>query len=40
MITTIEDLEFYLNADRIALHKDYKKPKLFSDEIWKFQIYL
>lgn len=40
MISTRNDLKFYLEADRIALSKKYCKPKLFSDEIWKFQIYL
>lgn len=40
MILTMENLKFYLEADRIALNKKYKKPKIFSDEIWRFQIYL
>ncbi len=40
MITDKESLSFYLAADRFALGKTRKHPKLFSDEIWKFQILL
>lgn len=40
MITDKETLAFYLAADRFALGKKRKHPRLFSDEIWKFQIFL
>lgn len=38
MIKTKEDLNYYLECDRIALGRKQKKPSLFGDEIWKFQI--
>ena len=37
VIQTKDDYLFYLEADRIALHMERKKPRLFNDEIWKFQ---
>ena len=40
MITDKDSLAFYLAADRFALGKTRKHPRLFSDEIWKFQILL
>lgn len=40
MITDKETLKFYLDADRFALGKSRKRPRLFSDEIWKFEILL
>ena len=40
MITDKDSLAFYLAADRFALGKTRKHPRLFSDEIWKFQIIL
>ncbi len=40
MITDKETLAFYLAADKYALGKKSKHPRLFSDEIWKFQILL
>ena len=40
MIIDKETLAFYLAADRFALGKTRKHPRLFSDEIWKFQIFL
>lgn len=40
MIKTKSDLKFYLEADRIALGKNYLKPKFFTDYIWRFQIVL
>lgn len=40
MILSKQDLDFYLEADRLALRKKYKRPKIFGDEIWKFQIAL
>jgi len=41
MIKTKKDLKYYLERDAVALYCDLKKrPKLFSDEIWKFQISL
>ncbi len=42
MIQSKEDLYTYLNADKIALNVDpaQKKPRLFRDEVWRFQIAL
>jgi len=40
MITNKDSLAFYLAADRFALGKTRRHPRLFSDEIWKFQILL
>lgn len=40
MIITKKDLRFYLEADKVALRKKIQRPKIFSDEIWKFQILL
>lgn len=41
MIESKKDLEYYLEMDKIALHYDgYSRPRLFKDEIWKFQILL
>lgn len=40
MIKTKEELKYYLECDRIALGKNRRKPSLFGDEIWKFQICL
>ncbi len=40
MITDKETLAFYLAADKFALGKKRKAPRLLSDEIWKFQILL
>lgn len=37
MITTKNELKFYLECDRLALGTDRKKPKVFGDEIWKFE---
>jgi len=38
MINNKETLINYLEKDKMALYKTYKKPKLIGDEIWKFQI--
>lgn len=38
MINDKETLINYLEKDKLALYKTYKKPKLIGDEIWKFQI--
>ena len=38
MIQSKEDLLYYLECDRIALDKKYKKPRLVVDVIWKYQI--
>lgn len=38
MILTKKDLRRYLECDRIAIGKKYKKPKMFVDRLWKFQI--
>lgn len=41
MIATKKELEYYLERDAIALRaRERKRPKLFGDEIWKFQITL
>ncbi|MGA3290224.1 MAG: serine acetyltransferase [Candidatus Bathyarchaeia archaeon] len=37
MINSKEDYLFYLAADRIALRARFPHPRLFNDEIWKFQ---
>lgn len=39
MIQSKDDLRYYLEQDRIALMKE-GRPKLFRDEIWRFQIVL
>lgn len=31
------DYHFYLEADRIALNQSRRRPRLFADEIWKFE---
>ena len=41
MITTKKELKYYLKQDAIALKKSNKKrPSIFGDEVWKFQILL
>lgn len=40
MITNKKELYEYLQEDRIALGYSKKRPRLFSDEIWKFEIAL
>lgn len=40
MITTKKDLRYYLSQDALALRHNKKRPALFGDEIWKFQITL
>ena len=41
MIKTKSDLKYYLQQDAIALgYKNRKRPGLFGDEVWKFQIIL
>lgn len=37
MIKTKEDLKRYLESDKKALGINRKKPKFFSDEVWKFE---
>lgn len=37
MIRSKADYLLYLEADRVALNLHRKRPKLFGDEIWKFQ---
>lgn len=36
-IKSKRDYDLYIEADRLALGKKYKRPKLIGDEIWKFQ---
>ncbi|MGN9056324.1 serine O-acetyltransferase [Bariatricus sp. HCP28S3_A7] len=41
MITSKKDLYEYMYQDKIALYrKNAKRPKLFSDDLWKYQIVL
>ena len=37
MIKTKDDLMYYLECDRIALGISYKRPRIFTDEVWRFQ---
>ncbi len=38
MISSYSELQYYLECDRIALERKNKKPPIFGDDIWKFQI--
>lgn len=38
MIRNKEELIYYLDCDRIALDKPYKRPRIFHDAIWSYQI--
>lgn len=38
MISSKKELQYYLECDRIALGKKVKKPTIFGDDIWKYQI--
>ena len=38
MIESNKDYKYYLYCDKIALGKNYNRPKFFGDEIWKFEI--
>lgn len=40
MIQSKEDLKEYLVMDKIALNCTRRRPKLFSDEIWRFEVVL
>ncbi len=40
MIKTKSDLKYYLDSDKKALGIDRRKPRIFSDEIWKYEIIL
>ena len=40
MIKSNKELKQYLEQDKIALKINRSRPKLFSDEIWKYQILL
>ena len=40
MIRSNKELKHYLEQDKIALKINRNRPKLFSDEIWKYQILL
>jgi len=37
MIKSKEDYKFYLAADRLALAIEHKHPRIFQDEIWRFE---
>ena len=40
MVKTKEDLKRYLESDKRSLSIKNKRPKLFSDDVWKFEIVL
>ena len=40
MITSKKELRDFLERDRLALHQTRARPKLFGDDIWKYQIRL
>lgn len=40
MIESKADLKRYLEQDRIALNKTWKKPRICGDEIWRYEILL
>jgi serine O-acetyltransferase len=40
VIQSKDDYLFYLKADQIGLGIELKRPRLFQDEVWKFQRYL
>ena len=40
MITTKKELKYYLSQDAIALRYNRKKPRIFGDDVWKYQIIL
>ncbi len=37
MIKSKEDYAFYFGPDRLALTIKHKRPRIFQDEIWKFE---
>lgn len=37
MIKTKEELNYYLECDRVAMARKSNRPKLFGDEVWKFE---
>ena len=37
MIQTRKDLEYYLACDKEALGITKKRPKLFRDEVWRYE---
>lgn len=37
MINNRQQYKYYLEQDRIALGKKYNRPKIFGDEIWKYE---
>ena len=40
MIRTKEDLKEYLAADRQAMNVKRKHPRIFGDEVWKYEVIL
>lgn len=40
MIKSKEDLLYYLECDKKALQISHKRPRLFTDEIWRYEIAL
>ena len=40
MIESKKELQYYLSRDALALRRKEKRPHVFGDEIWKFQIAL
>lgn len=37
MIQSREDYKYYLKCDKLALEKNYNRPKFIGDEIWQFE---
>ena len=37
MITSKQELKYYLECDKKALGINYKRPRMFTDEIWRYQ---
>lgn len=38
MIKSKKEYRYFLECDKVALGKKYKKPRIIGDEIWKFEI--
>lgn len=36
IIKSKEDYHFFLECDRLSMTYTYKKPRFYSDEVWKF----
>ena len=40
MITSKQELNEFLECDRLALHQTRSRPRFFGDDVWKYQIRL